>query len=576
MMRIIPKMIKKALIIFSVLQLSVFSLNAQGWETISTPVTTNLILYDISFPAGQDSIGYVGGSNVTFNGKGKILKTTDQGSTWQVIYESDVNGTGVTSIFFLTPDHGYAGLMGGNVMVTTDGGMNWTSSDIDDSVNQGEVGDLEFYDANNGVALTAWGGIYTTTNGGTSWTVATNNYIGGHDLVYADANTLFAVGNDQKIYKSTDGGKNWSQIYSGIFQQINLGVHFADANNGLVTSEEGSVFVTADGGDTWNNYTVAGQFGLMRGAYVFDENNMYATGTPGQVFKTTDGGMNWVSDGGVNPQPSYYKIKFTDNGTGFVCGSGSSGGTILRKLALSVSGVTVNVSCNAGTDGSIMLTVSGGSSPYSYLWSNSDTTQNLSGIPAGNYTCTITDSNGTTVVSDNFVITQPDAIDADAQVTDESEAGANDGAINLTVSGGTPSYEYNWSNGATTQNLQDLSPGEYCVTITDSYACLEVDCFTVMAGPLSNKEIEDLIAFTVSPNPITQNDLLVELQFSSKKDILVSIINSLGQEVYFSEKLNVSSLSTQINTSGFTPGIYFIRITSLKDNKIATKRIVKN
>lgn len=49
--------------------------NAQNWTSIPTPVTTNLILYDIDFPAGQNDIGYAGGSNVTYNGHGTVLKT---------------------------------------------------------------------------------------------------------------------------------------------------------------------------------------------------------------------------------------------------------------------------------------------------------------------------------------------------------------------------------------------------------------------------------------------------------------------------------------------------------------------
>lgn len=566
------------LIIFSIIQLSSTNLNAQGWESISTPVPTNLILYDISFPTGQDSIGYVGGSNVTYNGKGKILKTTDQGSSWQVIYESDVNGTGVTSIFFLTPLHGFAGLMGGNVMTTTDGGMNWNSIDIDPTTDQGEIGDLEFYDADNGVALSIWGGIYTTVNGGATWTVATTNYIGGMDLVYADENTLFAVGNGQKIYKSTDKGKNWYENYTGPSPfYVNLGVHFADTNNGLVTSEEGNVFVTADGGNSWNNYTVAGQFGLMRGAWVFDADNMYATGTPGEVFKSTDGGVNWVSDGGVNPQPSYYKIKFTDNGTGFVCGSGSTGGTILRKLAaLTVTGETTDVSCFGGNDGLIDLTVTGGVDPFSYSWSNGDTTQNVTGLVAGSYTCTITDSNGTIVVSDNFVISEPPAIVPVTQITDETEDGANDGSINLSISGGIPPYTYLWSNDETTQDIADLADGNYCVTITDANFCTEVECATVLAGPLSAQTIEEFTVFKVSPNPVTLNQLSIELEFSSNKDILISLINAVGQELYFSKEVNVFHLSTQIDLAGLSPGIYFIRVTSLEDNKLAVKRIVKH
>jgi len=316
------------------------SANAQSWESFDTPVTTNLILYDISFPWGQETIGFTGGSNVTYNGKGKILKTEDGGETWDVIWESEVNGTGVTSIYFETELIGFAGTMGGDVMKTIDGGINWAVSDIDAGQDQGEITDLEFYDSDNGALISQWEGIYTTTDGGDSWTQASTNYLGGQDLAYADATTLFAVGGEQKIYKSTDGGDTWTFSYSGPnsnMQWFNLGVYFFDVDNGIVTSEEGQTFITTDGGDSWTLSTIAGQYGLMNGAWMLDVNTIYVCATPGEVFVTNNGGDTWTSDNPQDFDPSYYKVKFTSNGTGFVCGSGATGGTILRKLPTVIS-----------------------------------------------------------------------------------------------------------------------------------------------------------------------------------------------------------------------------------------------
>ena len=142
--------------------------------------------------------------------------------------------------------------------------------------------------------------------------------------------------------------------------------------------------------------------------------------------------------------------------------------------------VSQNISCYSGTNGSIALTVNGGTSPYSYNWSNGATTQNLNGLAAGNYSVTITDVNGcTTTVT--AAVTQPSAsLSANASVSQNvnCNSGTN-GAINLTVNGGTSPYSFNWSNSATTEDLSNLSAGTYSVTITDDNGCTQSVSATV-------------------------------------------------------------------------------------------------
>ena len=331
-----------------VLALSILGMqfsHAQNWTSIPTPVMTNLILYGIDFPPGQDDIGYAGGSNVTYNGKGTVLKTTDQGSTWSVVWSSAVNGTGVSSIFFLNTDTGFAGTQGGELMKTMDGGATWSSFDFDTFNAQGEVNDLAFIDNDNGVLSTVWNGIYSTTDGGATWTPATTNpSVGQMALCYADATTLFSCGNNQTIFKSTDGGANWTSSYQGTFQLVSLGIDFLDANNGMVTSEDGQYFKTTNGGASWTSGTIPNQGGLMRGVVMLDLNDIFVCATPGQVFRTMNGGSTWTDDSGMNPNPSYYSITFTPNGTGFVSGSGSTGGTILKRTPLSTAVERMEVS----------------------------------------------------------------------------------------------------------------------------------------------------------------------------------------------------------------------------------------
>ena len=293
--------------------------NAQNWTSIPTPVMTNLILFGIDFPPGQDDIGYAGGSTLTYNGKGTMLKSIDQGATWNVVWSSGVSGTGITAVHFLNADTGFAGTQAGEIMKTMDGGATWNSFDFDAFNVQGEVNDLEFRDDDNGVLSTIWNGIYYTTDGGATWTPATTSpSLGQMALCYADATTLFSCGNNQSIFKSTDGGANWTSSYSGAIQTVSLGIDFLDANNGMVTSEDGQYFKTTNGGATWTTGTVPNQFGLMRGVVMLDLNDIFVCATPGQVFRTMNGGTTWADDSGVNPNPSYYSITFTPNGTGFV------------------------------------------------------------------------------------------------------------------------------------------------------------------------------------------------------------------------------------------------------------------
>ncbi|RMG95458.1 MAG: tandem-95 repeat protein, partial [Chloroflexi bacterium] len=153
---------------------------------------------------------------------------------------------------------------------------------------------------------------------------------------------------------------------------------------------------------------------------------------------------------------------------------------VTEPQALNLNVFITDVSCNGSSDGSIDLTVSGGTPPYSYLWSNSATTEDLTGLSSGSYTVTVTDANGcTATLVSAVVIDEPSAIQLTAVASDASCNGSNDGSIDLTVSGGTPPYSYLWSNSATTEDLTGLSAGSYTVTVTDANGCTASTTLTV-------------------------------------------------------------------------------------------------
>ena len=142
---------------------------------------------------------------------------------------------------------------------------------------------------------------------------------------------------------------------------------------------------------------------------------------------------------------------------------------------------TTDASCNGVCDGSATVTPSGGVPPYSYNWSTGHTINAVGGLCAGNYTVTVTDALGCSSTF-NVTINEPSAIVLSANAIAANCFGSCDGSVNLTVSGGTSPYSFNWNTGATTQNISALCAGTYTVTVTDANGCTATTSATVPDG----------------------------------------------------------------------------------------------
>ncbi len=194
-------------------------------------------------------------------------------------------------------------------------------------------------------------------------------------------------------------------------------------------------------------------------------------GRPGYSFLWNDG---VTTESRSNLSPGVYRLTATD----------ANGCTDVRSVRvaepdpLAINETVTNVSCDGSATGSISLAVTGGEPAYSYAWSNGATTSTISNLAVGNYSVTVTDENLCTIAA-SYTITEPSAISVTGATSNLDCFGDNNGSINLTVSGGTPAYTWNWSNGSSSEDISSLTAGTYTVTVTDANGCQETASFNI-------------------------------------------------------------------------------------------------
>ncbi len=163
--------------------------------------------------------------------------------------------------------------------------------------------------------------------------------------------------------------------------------------------------------------------------------------------------------------------------------------TISQPDPLLVSGTASPADCDKG--GSVILDVSGETSPYTFVWSNGSTTKDITGVDPGSYSVKVTDAKGCGEVNKSFTVKS----DIDKLVVAKGEVknvdcfGGKDGGVSIAVSGGCVPYTILWSNGENDKTiLTGLSAGDYSVTVTDSKGTEKAVSFTV-GGPAADLDI---------------------------------------------------------------------------------------
>ena len=180
----------------------------------------------------------------------------------------------------------------------------------------------------------------------------------------------------------------------------------------------------------------------------------------------------WITSPAQNTQTAtglgvgIYSVTITD----------SNGCTATQSVTITAAGGPTTTAsaagiilCNGGNNGSAAAAAAGGSAPYTYSWSNGQTTSAASGLTAGNYSVVVTDASGCSAVA-AITISQPAPITSITPTTPDT-CSSSLGTASAAASGGTSPYDYLWSNGQTSQTANGLLPGTYSVLITDANGC---------------------------------------------------------------------------------------------------------
>ncbi len=209
-----------------------------------------------------------------------------------------------------------------------------------------------------------------------------------------------------------------------------------------------------------------------------------------------------------------------------------------QPLPISVTELVNNILCYGASTGSIALQVSGGTIPYNYFWSNSDTNQIASNLSAGNYIYNVTDYNGCQFQGVASV-SQSTSISVQTTVSPSSCVYSSDGSVNVLVNGGLPPYTYNWGGA----NPMGLSPGQYTFQVIDTYGCIDTNQFFV-------NSLSDI------QTSVQTNDVLCYGE--STGNVSVTITNGINPYLVDYFELNNNS---PVSSSVLSSGDYLYRVT---------------
>tara|TARA_B110000483_G_scaffold153863_1_gene182878 strand:- start:3039 stop:6815 length:3777 start_codon:yes stop_codon:yes gene_type:complete len=262
--------------------------------------------------------------------------------------------------------------------------------------------------------------------------------------------------------------------------------------------------------------------------------------------------------------PGVYDVSYTVNGS-----SGSNTETKTSYIVVSAlpqeNATVINTTCNEVSNGSIDLNISAGSGNYNVQWSNGSSAELITGLAVGNYTVTITDATSSCSSNASFTIGSNYSLNSNLTVIDNSATQGNS-SITAVASGGTAPYTYSWNSGALSGDFIDnLSGGQYLLTISDGAGCLAFD--TASIGLVGLNDLDLISVVNLYPNPSNANTNLF-LALSESTNLGLSIFDAIGQSVWTAQYENFNEGLISLPTSNLSEGTYFVKISTARKHSI--------
>ena len=511
------------------------------------------------------------------DGKGAVNITTEGGTT--PLSYAWSNGDISQNISDLSADIYTCEITDSNgCSVTTNATVNNDAGNL--TIFESEVKDEACNKANGSIDIRVLGGTpdyhYAWSNGATT-----------EDLTNLSADTYSVQVTDQN---------GCSQTYQTTIQ--NVGADFAITKvvlgDEICGNEQGYVDITTNDGTTpynfsWSNgatsedidnlsagnysvtvsdvngcttsaaYTVDANTGTLQ-LDTFEVTNETCGQADGKINLTYSGGklpinILWSNDATTedlsNLSADTYTVTVTDK---YGCSFSQSGIVENETGGFAVSNQTVTNEHCLDSSGAVDLTITGGTTPYSYVWNTGDTTEDIDHLTAGDYSATITDANGCKLLVTQTIINQTTGITIDTAYTGNDRCSTNKGYIDLVVSGGTTPYTYEWNNGATTEDLDSITEGDYRCVVTDNAGC---------------SVISDIYTITNTPSDLSASSTSIPVMCMEKGEITVNASDGFYPYSYIWNTGDTTQTIDNLDT-----GTYNVTITDVAGCTITHSQLV--
>ncbi len=519
-------------------------------------------------------------SSTLYVGKTKVYKSTNSGTSWTALGTVSAGSGKIKAIAVATSntsyiycakkDRFYASTNGGTAFTDRTSGIPVTSGSITyiavSNTDPSKVWvSLSGYSAANKVMY--------SSNAGQTWSNISTGLpnVPANTIVYVNGSTSKSLycGTDIGVFYRDDNTGSWIPYTDGLPNVIvnELEIHYGSSKIRAATYGRG----------IWECDLYTASLSAPTASFISNVTGgcapLIVQYTSTSVFANN---YSWNFQGGAPATSSSNTATVVYNTSGTyqvkLVVSNALGSDSVIQLnyitvgpSLGISATGDNIICFAQNNGYATASVTGGTAPFTFIWSNGATTSSISNLASGGYTVTVTDGLGC-IASVQVTITQPPALIGNVVSTPDN--GSNNGSINLSPQGGTQPYSYAWSTGDNTQDISGLAAGSYSVTITDASGCVKVVTTTVSSN-VGIAVIDEVNSWLIYPNP-THNWLSIDA--SKQVNAKITIYNLLGQEIADFKMENSNSI--QFRMTDLPNGEYWLKITT--DKGVAYRKIMKS